>query len=444
MSKNLRDRLLDPKFQLRVLVIAAAVWHLAIASAIYEIGKHQLAPGEVYSTGIARVAADGLGYAPQCEELCLIMKSGGPGEWLTWPTQLHVRLYSLPLMLFIRWTGFNILTIEPLNLIYFLGMLALVFKLGAAVFDRTSGLLAAAIVGAWPSLLLHSTQLLRDPLLIVAVLALVWTLVELLRARLSWARATMLALVATAVLIIIRIVRLPMWSLTCVMIGIGLGLFVCRFLIRRRIDRKVIALGMVLIGLVVFIPRLQPWFHNQQETRQVRKIFPEEVQKLPIDQQVAARRSGFQYGIDPQGNVTRAEDASRIDRDVTFHGLKDMLLYTPRALVIGLFAPFPNMWFSAGKQTSARGRLLSGFEMLLTYVLECFALVGCWLGRRKLEAWFMISFAILGLLALGLVVSNVGALYRLRYPFWILIVILGTGGLVHLLRARFPGLKGAN
>jgi hypothetical protein len=33
------------------------------------------------------------------------------------------------------------------------------------------------------------------------------------------------------------------------------------------------------------------------------------------------------------------------------------------------------------------------------------------------------------MVALGLVVNNVGALYRLRYPFWTLMVILAAGGL---------------
>ena len=33
---------------------------------------------------------------------------------------------------------------------------------------------------------------------------------------------------------------------------------------------------------------------------------------------------------------------------------------------------------------------------------------------------------------LGLVVRNVGTLYRLRYPFWVLLAILGAGGAAHL------------
>src|ERR1041385_5971095 len=151
MSEKVRERLRNPEFQMGLLLAAAVVWHLTVAAAVYEIGKHQLAPNQIYPSGLGKFALDGLFYEPQCVELCSIMKNEGPISWLTWPTQLHVRLYSLPLMLFIRWSAFNIQTIEPLNLLYFLCIIGLVFKIGENVFDRSSGLLAAIIVAVWRS-----------------------------------------------------------------------------------------------------------------------------------------------------------------------------------------------------------------------------------------------------------------------------------------------------
>ena len=35
-------------------------------------------------------------------------------------------------------------------------------------------------------------------------------------------------------------------------------------------------------------------------------------------------------------------------------------------------------------------------------------------------------------MGLGLVVNNIGALYRLRYPFWVMLVIVGAGGVTYL------------
>ena len=436
MSEKLRECLRNPQFQMRLLIAAAVVWHLVVVTAVYETGRHQLAPNQIYPSGLGKFASDGLFYEPQCVELCSIIKNEGPIAWLTWPTQLHVRLYSLPLMVFIRWSAFNILTIEPLNLLYYLAIVALVFKVGEVVYERTAGLVAAFIVAVWPSLLIHTTQLLRDPLLIVAVLVFVWSIVELLRSEFSWRRAGLLMVASTISIVTIRIVRLPMWTLLCVIAGFAVLLLGIRFVQTKRVSRTAVAFGVILITVVAITPRFQSLFHNQQELRRKREILPEAVQKLPVEEQIAARRAGFQFRMDQEGNVGPADDGSRIDAEVKFRSVSDMIRYVPRAIAIGVFAPFPNMWFGVGKQVGAGGRWISGFEMLMTYVLECLALVGLWVVRRKLEAWFLFGVAVLGSVALGLVVSNIGALYRLRYPFWIMMVIISAGGLVHLLRSH--------
>jgi hypothetical protein len=315
-------------------------------------------------------------------------------------------------------------------------MVVLVFKLGQGVYDRPTGFAAAFVVAVWPSLLIHTTQLLRDPLLIVAVLVFVWSIVEPLRREFSWRRAMLLAAAAAVSIVTIRIVRLPMWTLLCVIAGFAVLLLVIRFVQTRRISRTAVAFGVILVAVLALTPRFQPLFHNQQELRRQRAIVPEAVQQLPLDRQIAARRAGFQFRMDQEGNVGPADDGSRIDAEVRFRSIGDMIRYTPRAMAIGIFAPFPNMWFGVGRQVGAGGRWISGFEMLITYVLECLALVGLWVARRKLEAWLLFGVAMLGSVALGLVVSNIGALYRLRYPFWIMMVIISAGGFVHLWRSQ--------
>jgi hypothetical protein len=58
--------------------------------------------------------------------------------------------------------------------------------------------------------------------------------------------------------------------------------------------------------------------------------------------------------------------------------------------------------------------------------------------------WFLFSVAAMGITALGLVVANVGTLYRLRYVFLMFLIILAAEGAAHafdrLLKAR-GGLK---
>ena len=135
-----------------------------------------------------------------------------------------------------------------------------------------------------------------------------------------------------------------------------------------------------------------------------------------------------------------ATDGSKIDADVKLTSGTEIIRHLPRAIMVGLFAPFPNMWWQTGKEVGSGGRLISGFETLLTYMLECLALFGLWRGRRNPSVWFVFGFVALGAVALGLVVNNVGALYRLRYPFWTLMVILAAGGL-ELVRTRLSKSK---
>jgi hypothetical protein len=40
--------------------------------------------------------------------------------------------------------------------------------------------------------------------------------------------------------------------------------------------------------------------------------------------------------------------------------------------------------------------------------------------------WFVFLVATTGLFALGLVVVNAGALYRIRYVFWIMLIVIAA------------------
>jgi hypothetical protein len=421
---------------LALLLVAAVVLHVSVAAAVFTIGKRGLMPGHFDGKGLGTFASDGFIYQTEAVELCNVLKTQGVIAWATWPTQLHVRLYSLPLAVLSRWTGFSILAIEPLNLIYYLAILVFVFKLGELVFDYRAGLLAAAIVALWPSLLLHTTQLLRDPLLITALLALLVILTLCLKRDNAWHRGILLGFAGVAAIVAVRIVRLPMWDMLCAIIGIAVLFLLVRFVRQRRFPVGNVIFAVMMVAAIVIIPRFQGAFHNQQIVNRKRTIVPEEVQRLPVGEQIAARRQGFALRMEPDGEAVPSEAGSDIDKGVQLRSFADIVRQVPRAALVGFFAPFPNMWFSAGKQVGAGGRLLSGFETGLTYMIECLALFGLWSRRKHLAAWLLFLVAALGAMSLGLVVTNIGALYRLRYPFWALLVVLGAGGAANLLHRK--------
>jgi len=419
-----------------LLLLAAALFHVSVMAAIFMIGTSALIPGQFDRKGLGTFASDGFMYQSEVIELCGVLKNQGVVAWATWPTQLHVRLYSLPVVALNGGTRFSILAIEPLNLIYYLAILVLIFKLGDILFDYRTGLLAAAVVALWPSFLLHTTQLLRDPLLITAFLVLTLTLTQCLKRNYRWTRGIIIGVAGTAAIVLIRIVRLPMWTLLWAMILLA-GLFlVIRLVRQRRLPAGNIIFAVMMIAALLITPRFQNAFHNQQVVRRPRAIVPEEVQKLPVEEQIAARRQGFALRLDNSGEPVPSEAGSDIDRGIQFNGTADIIRHLPRAMVVGFFAPFPNMWIGAGKQVGGSGRMLSGFETLLSYMIECLALAGLWRARKDLAAWFVFLVITVGAVALGLVVANIGALYRLRYPFWALLIVFGASGANHLLSRR--------
>jgi hypothetical protein len=436
LPTEVRPRPAGGRVRLPLLILAAAVLHVSVTTSIFMIGKFGLMPGQFNQNGLGNFASDGFAYQTEVIELCGVLKNEGVIAWATWPTQLHLRLYSLPLAALNGGTSFNILAIEPLNLIYYLVILVLVFKLGEIIFNRRTGVMAAAIVALWPSFLLHTTQLLRDPLLVSAVLMLMLTITLCLKRDYAWYRGILIGFAGTVAIVLVRIVRLPMWPVLLATVVLAVLFLTVRLIRQRRFPIGNIAFGLMMIAALVITPRFQNAFHNQQIVNRPRMIVPEEVQALPVSEQIAARRQGFELRLDSSGEPVASEAGSDIDTGVHFKSVADIIHQVPRAAVVGFFAPFPNMWFSAGKQVGVSGRLLSGFETLLTYVIECFALLGLWRARKHLSAWLLFLVVTLGAVAVGLVVLNIGALYRVRYPFWALLIVLGAGGADYLLRRR--------
>lgn len=415
---------------------AAAVLHVSVAAAVFTVGKLGLMPSQFNAQGLGTFASDGLIYQTEAVELCDVLRTQGIAAWASWPTQLHVRLYSLPLTALRGLTGISILGIEPLNLIYYLTILTLVFKLGTAVFDHRAGLLAATIVALWPSFLLHTTQLLRDPLLISAFLILMLSLVQCLKRDYTWREGLLWSLPAALAILTVRIVRLPMWNLLWVTIGLAVLMLVVRSVRQRRFRLGNACFALVMIAVLLIIPHFQSAFRNQQHVRVRGVLSPEEIQKLPVDGQILKRREAFGLQVGAGGENVPSEAGSDIDQEVRFNSSADIIRYIPRAVVVGFFAPFPSMWLTAGKQVGTSGRLLSGFETILTYLIEGLALFGLWSARKQLATWFLCLAAAIGVGVLGLIVSNMGALYRLRYPFWLLLVVIGAGGVSYLMRWR--------
>lgn len=140
--------------------------------------------------------------------------------------------------------------------------------------------------------------------------------------------------------------------------------------------------------------------------------------------------------------VAHTRGGSVVDKNVEIRSFMDLALYLPRALQIGLLSPFPNMWLEHGMTAGARlMRLVSGAEMSIAYflLLGFFFLVPSIRRDRIAPFLFVIVTCLAVLDVMGLAMPNIGTLYRMRYPIFMLVIGLGSVGWAILLakiRAR--------
>lgn len=107
-----------------------------------------------------------------------------------------------------------------------------------------------------------------------------------------------------------------------------------------------------------------------------------------------------------------------------------LITYLPRALVIGLLAPFPWQWFDTKGSTGIM-RMLAGIEMVLLYYLLFTSLIAGvrrLLTRMSAEGLFVLAVIALTAIPMCLVIANLGTLFRLRLQFFLPLLIVIAGG----------------
>jgi len=396
-----------------------------VTTSIFLIGRHRLLPGTFDENGIGiSFAVDGVVYRVMISEMASVLKNNGVGAWLNLLAPLHCRLYSVSFAFSGNILGYNILAAEPLNLLYYLGILTLVFWLGSTLFSRRAGLMAAVVVALWPSFLVHTTQLIRDPVSILLLLTIFLALTWLLLRTLSWQSVLWISLVFSTVIATFWLTRGNMWNVILIALGITATLLVIRMLRERRLLLANALLLVVLSFIALVIPSLLPSvrFSGTRVVEPAIAIGFDSTKPggwwSKLVNEVRRRRSGF--------SIYQAQQ-SNIDSDVRLNSSTDIVSYLPRALVVGCFAPFPRMWFENGTSGHA-GRMLAGAETLFMYLFYFPTILCVWSNRRNYAVWLLFLIAFIGMMSLGLMVVNVGAMFRFRYVFWMLVIVLGVEG----------------
>ncbi len=155
---------------------------------------------------------------------------------------------------------------------------------------------------------------------------------------------------------------------------------------------------------------------------------------------LASHRQAF---VNQQPGMLAGGTQSLVDSDVDIVSLDRALGYVPRALLIGLFAPFPWQWFDTQGSTGAM-RMVAGVEVCLILFLFPAFLVGAWnlLRRRQLDGILLLVVGLMLAIPLSLAVANIGTLFRLRLLFWLpWLAVVAMGDPVRLVRRRWEQAK---
>lgn len=127
----------------------------------------------------------------------------------------------------------------------------------------------------------------------------------------------------------------------------------------------------------------------------------------------------------------RIQAGSLYDIDSLPATTPQMVAYAPRALQIALFAPFPTLWFEKISVT----RLVAVGEMAIWYLIAPGLLLALWFARSR-GVLTVVVFALALLTVSGFTNANIGTLYRIRYLYLFLLMLVGLAGWLGFMERR--------
>lgn len=314
----------------------------------------------------------------------------------------------------------------------------LVYRLGPLIAEgnvgKLGGLLSAICFLVFPSALLWYGQNHKDAFMIVGFFLVLeaWIRVCDDRARESLRNVLQILLVGIVGLAL-------MWSVRAYTIAIVLCCYCCSFLItwlwshwRVNVIRLTfIALAfmcVLAVGVGTKVTELVEYATSQSEQDDILKWEKSALLPANLDY-ILQKAAGLRHHFIQFSRELGAGSLIDADRDPA--NARDVLAYLPRALVIGLFSPFPSTW---GERTSLP-HLIVAMEACLWYL----ALLGSGLAVIRYRSFKMLSgicFCITFITIFSFIVPNIGTLYRLRFAPWFFFMLIGIIGWVSLFASR--------
>jgi hypothetical protein len=130
------------------------------------------------------------------------------------------------------------------------------------------------------------------------------------------------------------------------------------------------------------------------------------------------------------------EAGSIIDADVRPETAAHAIGYFPRALLVGVFAPFPEFWV----EKFALPRVIGALEALIFYLFFPGVI---FLAFRHMSNKLFVCLVVLGVVLVvnSFVSPNIGSLHRVRYGQWLVVLLIGVCGWAFFIREAVSRLR---
>lgn len=352
-------------------------------------------------------------------------------EWRVYPTHGATGNVALLGALYV-WFGEDPSLMVPVNAAIHALTGTLLFLLGRLIWPGRAGTAAGMVAGTlyivFPSALNWYGQIHKDGFAIAgtALVLTAWVLAEAVRSRPWHIFASVLA--GLALIAFVRPYNL-MLVLGAVLVMLVLKLVL---LWRNRSSaayRRTLGLQLILTILVAAAAYLAPrtdageqsyaaWNRSggvKEWAWQRTSWIPQSIEKYV---EVMARTRA---GLIDEGLKIQA--GSLYDVDALPSSTPQVVAYAPRALQIALFSPFPALWFEKISVT----RLVAVGETAIWYLIAPGVFLALWLGRSR-ALLSVLAFSLSLLTMYGITIANIGTLYRIRYLYLFLLMLIGVAG----------------
>lgn len=122
---------------------------------------------------------------------------------------------------------------------------------------------------------------------------------------------------------------------------------------------------------------------------------------------------------------------SIMDQDILPKGSVESLAYLPRAALLGIFSPWPNRWGYIFTNRPSFFYTITPIEAAMLY-LGFVSLVIWILCNKAWNALIPIFLSLSIMTIYGMAIPFLGALYRYRYPWWMVVICMGLGAFLTL------------